>query len=114
MESLVIQRFGLPLALVDLEAGQVRRIEVLSPSFLTAAGARVGTTAAELEVLYGRAQLRRDGQDVCAEFAAAPELSFCLEGPQGKALPAGETWAGAKRLRASVRSIRVLGDPTAP
>lgn len=105
--ALEIRRAGKPQALVELQDGRVWRITVTGRDPHTAAGARVGMAARDLQRLYGAGQVLAGEGNVCAAFRRAPGLSFCFDTRSlGAASP---TWARLARVNPRVTSILVVG-----
>src|SRR5688572_29435167 len=85
--ALLLNRGAQPVALAELKDGKVWRVRVLDPALRTAAGAGLGTSASQLQKLYGPGRLGTGEGNVCATFTKAPGLSFCFApgtGPQIK------------------------------
>lgn len=104
--ALRVERDGRLRLIAELEKGKVWRIRVFTPEFRTAAGARVGTPAAELEKLYGPGTLVRGEGNTCATFKKAPGLSFCFS---PGSMPDLKTWKDVVRRGLGVTAIMVVG-----
>lgn len=75
-----VSRFGLPLFIAETRDGKVVRAEIVSERYRTKGGARVGSSAHDLEKLFGPGKLEPLGPDLCATFEKAPGLQFCFPG----------------------------------
>ncbi|MFN3648908.1 MAG: hypothetical protein ACK47B_04930 [Armatimonadota bacterium] len=108
--ALRVAQFGTNQALVELQNEQAWRIAVLTETWRTAEGARVGMTAAELEKIYGPGTVAAGEGNVCALFERAPGLSFCFEAADElQGLGSGD-WANLRERNPRVRRILVVGE----
>jgi len=108
--ALRVQQFGMPVALVELRDGRASRIRLVSGQYQTAEGARVGTTAEQLQALYGPGQLLTEAGVVAATFPTAPGLRFWLGTEQELEAPAASDWPKVLAKNPYVRSILIVGD----